>query len=344
MAHADPNFHNILVIDFGQLGDVVLSLPALTALKRKFPDAKITVVAGKIPAEVIKLGGVADEIMPVDKVRLRKSSKIWSIWQILRLVKEVRVRKFDLIVDLHSLYETNLLAFLSGAKHRLLSNREKRSLDFLGNFEPKPPLEDKAMHIIDRYFDVLKPLGIEAAEKNITLSPSLADLEYVDLERFGDVVPGFQNAVGLFPGAGNPSRCWSLKKFAELVDKLSKNDLRPVVFLGPEEAGLKNTIGSDFPPDTIICDKLTISQFIAALSRMPVFVANDTGPLHLSLAVGVPTIVLLYESAPKTFMPSSEKLFLIQNKQIEDIRVEEVYQAVLKILKVDSGSVPRETN
>ncbi|MEJ7848016.1 MAG: glycosyltransferase family 9 protein [Pyrinomonadaceae bacterium] len=333
MAHADLNFQNILIIDFGQLGDVVLSLPALSAIRQNFPNAKITVLAGKIPSEVVRLGGVADEIVPVDKVLLRKSSKIWAIWQILRLVKNVRGRKFDLIVDLHSLYETNLLAFLSGAKHRLLSNRENRSLDFMGKFNPKPPLEDKAMHIIDRYFDVLKPLGIEGSKKNIELFPTPADLEYVGRECFEDLVLGFQNAAGLFPGAGNPSRCWSLEKFAELAHKLFRNGLLPVVFLGPEEAGLKDTIKRDFPADTIICDELSISQFIAALSRMPIFVANDTGPLHLSLAVGVPTVVLLYESAPKTFMPHSEKLFLIQNKQIEDIRVEEVYQAVFKILK-----------
>lgn len=340
MAHSNLDFQNILVIDFGQLGDVVLSLPALTALRRKFPDAKITVMAGKIPAEIIRLGVVADEIVPVDKVLLRKSSKVWSIWQILRLVKEMRGRKFDLIVDLHSLYETNILAFLSGTKYRLLSNRHNRSLDFLGSFKPKPPREDKAMHIIDRYFDVLKPLGIEGSDKNIELFPALADLEYVDRECFSDLAPGFQNAVGLFPGAGNPSRCWSLGKFTELADKLSNNGLRPIVFLGPEEAGLKETIINDFPPDTIICEKLSISQFIAALSRMPMFVANDTGPLHLSLAVGVPTVVLLYESAPKTFMPQSEKLFLIQNKQIEAIEVDEVYRSVVKILKVEDGSVP----
>lgn len=321
------------MIDFGQLGDVVLSLPALNALRRKFPDAKITVMAGQIPAQVIRLGEVADEIMRVDKVLLRKSSKIWSIWQILRFVKDVRGRKFDLIVDLHSLYETNLLAFLSGSKHRLLSNRHNRSLDFLGNFNPKPPKEDKAMHIIDRYFDVLKPLGIEGSDKNIELFPTAVDLDYVDRECFGNLAPGFQNAVGLFPGAGNPSRCWSLRKFAELAHKLLNDGLRPIVFLGPEEAGLKETIIDHFPVETIVCEKLTISRFIAALSRMPIFVANDTGPLHLALAVGVPTIVLLYETAPKTFMPLSEKLHLIQNKQIEEILVEEVYQKALNILK-----------
>ncbi|MBC7899113.1 MAG: glycosyltransferase family 9 protein [Saprospiraceae bacterium] len=334
MANAQLNFQNILVIDLGQLGDVVLSLPALRAIRRKFPYGNITVLAGKIPSEVIDLSGSADEIIPVDKVQLRQSSKIWSIWQILRLVKDVRSRKFDLIIDLHSLYETNLLAFFSGTKYRLLANRESRSLDFLGNFDSRPPLEDKAMHIVDRYFDVLKPLAVDASEKKIILSPSSVDLDYVDREYFGSLVPGSLKMVGLFPGAGNPSRCWSLTKFAELAAKLSKNGLRPVVFLGPEEALLKDRVIEGFPAETIVCDKLTISQLIAALSRIPVFVANDTGPLHLALAVGTPTVVLLYETAPKTFMPESGTLFLIQNKQIDDIQVDEVYGAVLSALKL----------
>lgn len=133
--------------------------------------------------------------------------------------------------------------------------------------------------------------------------------------------------------AGKTSRCWSLKKFAELAHRLSKNDLRPVVFLGPEESGIKDTIIAEFPAQTIICDKLSISQLIAALSRTPLFIANDTGPLRLALAVGVPSNVLIYESAPKTFMPRSENLFLIQNKQIEEIQVDEVNRAALQVLK-----------
>ncbi|MEO6655297.1 MAG: hypothetical protein ABIO36_04380, partial [Pyrinomonadaceae bacterium] len=129
-------FQNILVLNFGQLGDVVLSLPALNAIRQKFPYSHIAVVTGKIADQVIKLSGLADEVIMVDRVELRDGSKLRSIRKILHFTGQIRRLPLDLVIDLHSLSETNILAFLSKAKFRLLANRESRSLDRLSNFRP----------------------------------------------------------------------------------------------------------------------------------------------------------------------------------------------------------------
>src|SRR5215211_5719778 len=117
----DPR--NILVIDFGQLGDVVLSLPALRAIRERFPQARITVAVGKPGTAIVELSGYADATLVVDRVALRDGPKPLSIMRIMQLVKEVRRAQFDFIIDLHSLYETNLLGFLSGAPKRLYARR-----------------------------------------------------------------------------------------------------------------------------------------------------------------------------------------------------------------------------
>src|SRR6267378_6712026 len=171
------NPHNILVIDFGQLGDVVLSLPALRAIRERFPHARITVVVGKPGAEVVTLSGYANETLGVDRVSLRDGPKLISIARILKLVKEVRRARFDFVIDLHSLSETNLLGFLSGAPKRLFSRRPGRSLDYLANFHPRPPVETdhRKRHLIDRYLDVLIPLGIQKAERLPTLKTRVSD-------------------------------------------------------------------------------------------------------------------------------------------------------------------------
>ncbi|MDQ5838644.1 MAG: hypothetical protein M3379_17845, partial [Acidobacteriota bacterium] len=88
------NPRNILVIDFGQLGDVVLSLPALAAIRQKFPRARVTVAVGGAASSVVELAGVADEVLSVDRVGLRDGPKHLSVWQIGKLVLEVRRRKF----------------------------------------------------------------------------------------------------------------------------------------------------------------------------------------------------------------------------------------------------------
>jgi ADP-heptose:LPS heptosyltransferase len=162
----DPQ--NILVIDFGQLGDVVLSLPALRSIRERFPRAHITIAVGKPGAEVINLSGYANDTLVVDRVALRDGFKPLSVLRVFELVKTVRRRKFDFVIDLHSLSETNLLGFLSGAPKRLYSRRHGRSLDFLSNFQPRPPAEAESSerHLIDRYLDVLIPLGVKSADSN----------------------------------------------------------------------------------------------------------------------------------------------------------------------------------
>ena len=80
---------NILVIDFGQLGDVVMSLPALQAIRERFPHARVTVAVGKPGSEIIDLAGCADKTIEVDRVNLRDGFKPLSVLRILQTVKDL---------------------------------------------------------------------------------------------------------------------------------------------------------------------------------------------------------------------------------------------------------------
>ena len=329
---------NILVIDFGQLGDVVLSLPALRAIRQKFPNARITVAVGKSCATVIDLANLADDKIIVDRVALRDGAKIKSIFQITRLVRDIRRRNFDFVIDLHSLPETNLLAFLSGAGKRLLAQRESRSLDFLGSLSLRPPRENKTFHATDRYLNALKPLGIKPdhVDRIAKLAPRPADLEFIEKLWKKNKIEGL--IVGLFPGAGHPSRRWNLENFVALADFLTRNEkVKIAIFLGPEEKELSNRVKQVFPPDTIIFDNLTLTQLIAAQANLSLFVSNDTGPMHLAAAAGTAVVLLLDEAAPQTYVPLIPNIKVVRHGKIEDIAVETVYQAASEMLR--SGRV-----
>ncbi len=321
------NPKNILIINFGQLGDVILSLPAFSAIREKFPRAKITVLIGKASAEIIELAGFADEKIVVDRVKLRDSGKIWSIGEIFKLSKEIRRRKFDFIIDLHSLAETNLLGFFSGAKQRLYINRENRSLDFLGNFRPKPLLEDKSKHATDRYLEILKSLSIEKPKRYVKISPSSRDLAVME-SLWREKTAADKKLIGLFPGAGHPSRRWNLEKFAELAGRFDpRENLQTAVFLGPEEKDLRGEVEEKFPAETIIIDNLTIPQLAAAMSRLRVLISNDTGAMHVGALVGTPIVLLLDKRAPTNYLPLTEHLCVISNGTLNEISVGEVLQA-----------------
>jgi heptosyltransferase-1 len=329
----DPR--NILVIDFGQLGDVVLSLPALRAIRKRFPKARITIAVGKPGAEVVGLSGYADETLVVDRVALRDGFKPLSIFRVFGIVKDVRRKKFDFVIDLHSLSETNLLGFLSGAPKRLYSRRPGRSLDYLANFRPRPPVETdhRKRHLIDRYLDVLIPLEVKHAERLPTLKTRTTDEGIVERALRKAKADAGVPLIGLFPGAGHPSRRWPLEQFASLADFLIRNDgVKVLVFLGPEERALSKEIRLQFPPSIVILDRLTIPQLAAAQARLAAFVSNDTGPMHIASAVGTPVVLLLDKRAPESYLPQGDRHRVIYNNIIGDITVEEVYLATRTIL------------
>jgi ADP-heptose:LPS heptosyltransferase len=327
------NPRNILVIDFGQLGDVVLSLPALRAIRERFPEARITVAVGRPGADVINLSGYADAALEVDRVALRDGPTLISIARIFKFVVRVRNAKFDFVIDLHSLSETNILGFISGAPHRLYSQRPGRSLDFLGNFKPRPPAEVKDSHLVDRYLDVLKPLGIVNQSRTPSLKTSPAGDHAVEALLKKEKAQSGALLIGLFPGAGHVGRRWPLERFAELADYLIRNDrVRVIVFAGPEEREMITQMRSIFPPSTIFFDRLSILQLASAQARLTLFVSNDTGPMHIAAAVGTSVIALLDRPTPNSFVPVGNEHRLICGPSINEITVTQVYNLAHELL------------
>src|SRR5262245_61602171 len=232
-----------------------MSLPALRAIRERFPQSQITIAVRKPGKELLSLSGYANEILEVDRVALRDGPTLISIGRIIKFVSEVRKLKFDFVIDLHSYYETNILGFLSGAPRRLYSRRENRSLDFLANFEPRPARESRTAHLVDRYLDLLKSLGIQNPPRTPMLNTTAADDAAVEAMLKKEKAQSGELLVGIFPGAGHAARVWPLKNFAEVADHLIRNDrVRVVVFAGPEERAVVAKMRSLFPSGTIFFD------------------------------------------------------------------------------------------
>jgi ADP-heptose:LPS heptosyltransferase len=316
-----PEPDKILVLHFGQLGDVILGLPALSAIRERFPAAHITAVCGRSPAQVIEMARVADDVISVDRVELRDGPKHRSILKIFALVRQIRRLDIDLAIDLHSLSETNLLAFVSRAKYRLLADRHGRSLNILNNVRPKPPKEDRDAHLSLRYLAALRPLGIKGERPSFRF-PETGNAERTD-------------TVGLFPGAGHPSRCWPYDRFGELSRRLLSEGFRCRIFLGPEETENAKSILDHFPSEADVVTGLSLSELVAATSGLRAFVTNDTGPMHLAACSGCPIVLVMDERAPTTYLPLTERLEAVNNARIEAISVDDVHAAVSRISSDD---------
>jgi ADP-heptose:LPS heptosyltransferase len=248
-------------------------------------------------------------------------------------VSQVRKARFDFVIDLHSLSETNILGFLSGAPHRLYARRPNRSLDYLSNFKPAPPAEATESHLVDRYLDVLKPLKISNASRFPRLQTDQTNNSAVEALLKKEKAQSKSLLVGLFPGAGHAGRRWPLERFADLADHLIRNDrVRVIVFAGPEEAAMISKMRGLFPSTTIFFDRLTIPQLAAAQARLTLFISNDTGPMHIAAAVGTSVIAILDRPTPHSFIPIGDQHRIICGPRITEITVDHVYKAAHELL------------
>jgi len=116
----------ILAIRLARLGDVILLFPALGLLKTAFPDAQLTFLTGHRCAALAELCPHIDEVIAVNRVRMRDGSVVKAVREMIALVRDIRGRRFDLVVDFHSFRETNLLAWFSGASSRSGLKRFKK--------------------------------------------------------------------------------------------------------------------------------------------------------------------------------------------------------------------------
>ncbi len=111
--------NNILAIRLSGIGDVILMMPALAELKRAFPNAGLTLITGSQCVTIAQLCPYIDNVVPVDRKALKNKPKLRAAREIYGLIRDVRTEDFDLVVDFHSLRETNLMTWVSGAHWRL---------------------------------------------------------------------------------------------------------------------------------------------------------------------------------------------------------------------------------
>ena len=324
----DPR--NILVIHLGHLGDVVLSLPALEAIRRRFPQASICVATTPWGAEIVHLSGLADRSICVDKKALRDVSKLTALRSIVALLRDVRRAHFDFAIDLHSLSETNVFGYLSKAPVRLFMRRPGISHDWLSNFRPRPPVAEESTHIVDRYLDVLRPLGIgplgiDDPSRVPRLRTNPEDdraFETILRDRHAD---RDRCLLGLFPGARTEDRRWPLAQFCELSRLLeSSAGARIVFFTGPSEQRMLQQARSMFPPSTIFFERLSVSMLASATAKLALFICNDTGPLHIAAAVGTPVVELLGGSRDD-YVWTGPTQYVVRRPTLAEITTEEVF-------------------
>ncbi len=327
----------LLIVDMGTLGEVVLSLPALAAVRRHFGGATVTVLAGRAQGEVLKLAGLADRIVPLDHKGVVGVPKPVAGFHVLRALATLRSERYDLAIDLDGKTDAGLLAWASGAKQRFGPRKKGGAFDFV--YTLRGPGDQPELHVADRYAEIVRALGVEVEDRTIRLPvPRAADAVIEKKLNQGGLRAG-ELLVGMFPGAGNPRRIWPMERFIEIGDRLARDfGAKLLVLDGPAEPGLAQRIVAGINPDrkhvrAIGLPNPPIPELLAAAARCTMFIGADTGPAHLAAAVGTPTLVLAGNDFDSRTALRGARNRVIRQFDIGSIQVGEVFDVACEMLR-----------
>jgi heptosyltransferase-2 len=296
----------ILVVRLDRIGDVVMMSGFLRELRRGFPTAWVTLVAS--PAALNLL-----EACPyVNEVRVLPQPPAWlsqSLKQGLRLIRalqlglgRLRGGGYDLAVaprwDADS-FASPLLCLLSGARWRVAYservNAEKaRSNRGYDRFFTHTVDRRLCRHEVESNLDLLKCLGVEPAADQLEAWWTPEDAVRVEAVLHAAGLAGGERLVALAPGAAEANKIWPLSRFAEVGQWVRRAyGVRLVIIGGEAERAAADTLGQVLGPAAIrAAGLLTLRQTGALLKRCILFVGNDSGPMHLAAAAGIPVVAV----------------------------------------------------
>jgi len=271
----------VLIIKPSAVGDIVHALPVLPRLRRLWPDARITWMATPGCAGLVQNHPLVDEVILFQRKRLARGwYNPFALLDLAGMVHELRLRRFDLVIDLQGLLRSASVAMASGAPRRVgFSNaREGAPLFYTDLVDCSMELD----HAVERYLKVTAALG---CADGIIEFPFAVDED--DRRFIRELIPPGTRYAVLAPGTNWATKRWPVERFAALVEPLRERfGLETVVAGAAADRPLTARISARFD----LTGKTTLRQAVALLERAELVVANDTGPMHIAAALGRPLV------------------------------------------------------
>ena len=289
----------ILVRGTNWIGDAVLTTPALMAVRKGFPQARIALLAKPAIAELLHGHPAVDEI-----VLYRDPGPHAGLGGKLTLARLLRRGRYDLAMLFQNAFEAAALTALAGIPNRYGYATDGRSF-LLTHRVPLTP-KIRRSHQVHYYLELLRPLGIQVEPEPPTLRTTPdEDAEAIEhLRAFG--VDAKKVLIGLNPGSiyGTAKR-WLPERFAEVADRVAAEHGGVVlIFGGHGEEELGAALASLMAaPTVVLSGRTTVRRLMALIKQCRLFITNDTGPMHIATAFGVPTVAIFGPTDPLTTSP-----------------------------------------
>jgi lipopolysaccharide heptosyltransferase II len=293
---------SILVIKPCCLGDLIMTTPLLEVIRHNYPEARITYVAGNWSKVIAEHQPVVDQVIDCGKVGIPGR---YSLSEYLVLAWQLRHRHFDLAFVLDRSPMLTLLPWLAGVPRSVGPDSQGRGFALTDRVAVSTT-PTQLQHQADIYLDLARALDLTIDHPHMHFMPT----------------PGEQQAVrrsshlqiAVFPGGGsNPgmeltAKRWQMERYRQLVYRLVHVlDADVLLIGGPDDTALTQALqeGLDVPSGKVIdmAGTLSFGQLAAQLSACSLFIGNDSSPMHLAAAVGIPVIAIFGPTSPQEYGP-----------------------------------------
>jgi len=265
------------------LGDVLMNTPALRALRGEFPSAHIAAIARRAGVEVLSSSGLVDEVFPVERGR----------WERIRWLRR---EKFHTGILLTNSFSSALDFWLGGVAQRVGYARDGRTSLLTHRLRA----EESNLHRVDYFGKIVEALGARLAgveyEFRIKEEGRQAAEDFLRKEGIGG-----EEYICIHAGGSKEPRRWHMERFCEVARYFATRRL-PVLALGAgEERELVRELGER--AGAVPCLDLDIHALAGIIERAKILICNDSGPMHLAIAVGTPVVAIFGSSSPHVTGP-----------------------------------------
>lgn len=293
------DMRKILVRAPNWIGDAVMCLPAIACLRKASPEAEITVLLKPKVKEIFLNNPDIDGTM-----EYQASNEHRGLSGRIRLSGEIKKRGFDAAILFQNAFDAAFLSFISGIPERIGYARDLRTP--LLTRAVKLSAEIQRAHQVNYYLNIIKEISPEhTGDIKPCLRVTGEEAGWAEKFLLG-LGPAGTSFVGAAPGASyGPAKRWT--GFGALLKRLSQEfGLTPIVFGGAEDREICEKVFNDtgdVANKANLCGGISLRQFMAIANELSLFVTNDSGPMHIASALGVPTVAVFGSTEPRLTGP-----------------------------------------
>ena len=304
----------ILIRATNWVGDAIMALPALRAVRKRFPDGEIAIVARPYVADIYRDQEICDQLIPYDPKGLHSGFSGRE-----RLASELRAQKFDVALLLQNAFDAALLAWRANIPERIGYARDTRSL-LLTKAVPLPRHGEIPAHEKYYYLELLRRAGwLDSMPEEAFIGLRVPEEKRRSADEFLCKSGVRQGALRIAIGAGasyGSAKCWPPSRFAEVANRLqSEADAEVILFGTAAEASVSTAISAEMRRSPIdLTGKTAIIDLPALLSKCHLFIGNDSGAMHVAAAVGLPIVAVFGPTDPDGTAPITPRCSIVQQK------------------------------